>query len=587
MALKEASLFLGAASRGHPSPSAPRSAEGQSGCRLSTPQGHFAAVPSTPPPSQGSRACDGTVRQWKTMSAQSSAFPVHLADPCSQSAVSGTSRGESRRSCTPPCQEGPPECLQRARNALLFQALSAHAAETADASPEMTAPPNNAERPESQNGLNSPPAEGLQATGDKEGESSGELENPDLCKANSCNEFEQVLKTWQSKELHVMARKRRGFYSASSAQDPSHPAAAQADSTEANVAAILASSECVVGGTDAMKDPAEDTANASGETHVREAPMAEQAEAPTPLASSPLSEPAQAVIATSPPAETRAAGTPADASLPADAIVHARTPPTLLHTANESLSELKPAIPSDPANLESADEKETGLWLGMEGACEHGDDEASSSNTSALAGVAGLAREGEEFGKGKGEEGGRELYKKTTIAKQEHRQFASSAMLPTKWEVFALFLGALFTYVLVLLCTRGVPHAILLLFCCLFGLRIRAKGSGSTSGGSYTALWLLLLQLMLIAALCIVSLIKEVANTNQMLRQINDNTLYAADIRITQLAAFKCDCPKQTLGKAAAILLAGGRFDAPSAYLCIAGRLEVLWDEEAAAYTST
>ncbi|CDJ60880.1 hypothetical protein, conserved [Eimeria maxima] len=106
--------------------------------------------------------------------------------------------------------------------------------------------------------------------------------------------------------------------------------------------------------------------------------------------------------------------------------------------------------------------------------------------------------------------------------------------LPTKWEAFALFLGALFTYVLVFVCTRGLPQALLLLFCCFFGLRIRFGGSSSSSGGSYTALWLLLLQLLVLVSLCCVSIAKQAANEQQLLMQLEESKLYTADIRISE-----------------------------------------------------
>lgn len=298
-----------------------------------------------------------------------------------------------------------------------------------------------------------------------------------VCHSTSRNEFEQVLKTWQSKELQAVSQRRRGSTVAREHAQPhaQHPLQSNSKSREEPACSPVKKTPA------ADEQLAEQRSHGSREQSIAIPEAVQQDERPPPPDNFDMKE-------------------------------------------EEEPSEQSPTHPSPAGRQQTTDNK---AIVGEEAPKEVASRRGSEATEREEPLCTEMNIEEEKAEKG---------VDQTDIvnADEESQLYTVLSMLPTKWEVFGLLLGALFVYVLIFLCTRKAPQAILLLFCCLFGLRIRLGGSGSKDGGSYTALWLLLLQLLVITALCIVSLAKKAQNMNEFTTQLEENKLYTADIRISK-----------------------------------------------------
>ncbi|CDJ69982.1 hypothetical protein, conserved [Eimeria necatrix] len=429
---------------------------------------------------------------------------------------------------------------------LLFQQFSCHAAEKADALPESGCCTQKDASPRvAHQGLSSLPNPRTPEVNVEESSIAG-AEKPDPVHISPTNEFKQVLKTWKSKELQAAAYRKKGPM------------------------------EQIQGvkGTGNSNGHVNKSGHAGNLQRAADEPQAIEGNKPRATNKPKPPAAAEATIELTPNAASKSVSQAAFAepseATPADVLAAEPGGQSLQNSRTSDYREtigLKEAVPRKPESLQSTTVLQK-LGTNPFEATEHSNRQTSGDESATNAEVAdndnrkangavSIMLEGketltackrlceEEYGEGhlrklEREQGASKVLLTSGIGEEaQHKTSATDSLvevLPTKWEIFTLFLGSLFIYVLIFLCTREVSHAILLLFCCLFGLRIRMEGSGSSSGGSYTALWLLVLQLLVLVAMCIISLVKQTANAGELLKQLENNRLYEADIRISKFS---------------------------------------------------
>ncbi|CDJ41086.1 hypothetical protein, conserved [Eimeria tenella] len=438
---------------------------------------------------------------------------------------------------------------------LLFQQFSCHAAEKADALPESGYCTQKDASPRvAHQGLSSLPNPRTPEVNVEESSIAG-AEMPDPVHISPTNEFKQVLRTWKSKELQAAAYRKKGPMEQIQAVKGTGNSNGHVNKSgqAGNLQRATDEPQAIeVNKTTALADLVAPRA-----THKLKQPAAAEATIKlTPnMASKYVSQAAFAEPSEATPTDVLAAE-PGGQSLQNSRTMDYR----------ETVG-LKEAVPRKPESIQSTTVLQK-LGTNPFEVTEHSNRQTSEAESATKAEAAdndnrkateavGIMLEGKETPtackkpceEGRGEGHMRELGREQRTSKvlptsgigeeAQHKTSGTDSfveVLPTKWEIFTLFLGSLFIYVLIFLCTRGVPHAILLLFCCLFGLRIRIGGSGSSSGGSYTALWLLVLQLLVLVAMCIISLVKQTANAEELLKQLENNRLYEADVRISKFS---------------------------------------------------